>query len=106
MQPLHADAVAPCDDATVELLNRVHPPTWRNPQPAAKYDLVVLGGGTAGLVSGTGAAGLGARVALQEANRPAPARSWGAGDASLTGVKRAALRPTICVRVCSGAVTQ
>ena len=44
----------------------VHPPEWRNPDPAARYDLVVLGGGTAGLVSAMGAAGLGARVALVE----------------------------------------
>ncbi|MGE0446300.1 MAG: mercuric reductase [Vicinamibacterales bacterium] len=34
-----------------------------------RYDLVVLGGGTAGLVSAIGAAGLGARVALIERDR-------------------------------------
>lgn len=61
-----AVSVAPFDDANTQLVNRVHPPTWRNPQPASKYDLVVLGGGTAGLVSALGAAGLGARVALVE----------------------------------------
>ena len=37
------------------------------PQPV--YDLVVIGGGTAGLVSAAGAAGLGARVALVERAR-------------------------------------
>jgi pyruvate/2-oxoglutarate dehydrogenase complex dihydrolipoamide dehydrogenase (E3) component len=58
--------VAPPDDANGELVAWVHPPAWRNPEPAAKYDLVVLGGGTAGLVSAIGAAGLGARVALVE----------------------------------------
>jgi len=58
--------IAPADDANLELLNRVHPPTWRNPKPAPKYDLVVIGGGTAGLVCAIGAAGLGARVALVE----------------------------------------
>lgn len=42
------------------------PPDWRNPEPAARYDLVVLGAGTAGLVSAAIAAGLGARVALIE----------------------------------------
>jgi pyruvate/2-oxoglutarate dehydrogenase complex dihydrolipoamide dehydrogenase (E3) component len=51
------------DDA---LRSLVHPPSWRNPVPADIYDLVVLGGGTAGLVSAMGAAGLGARVALFE----------------------------------------
>lgn len=48
------------------LLDLVHPPGWRNPPAAPAYDLVVLGGGTAGLVSAMGAAGLGARVALVE----------------------------------------
>ena len=36
---------------------------------AANYDLVVIGGGTAGLVSAAGAASLGARVALVERDR-------------------------------------
>lgn len=49
-----------------ERLRHVRPGDWRNPQPAPKYDLVVLGGGSAGLVAAMGAAGLGARVALVE----------------------------------------
>ena len=52
--------------ADVELRSLVGPPAWVNPRPAERYDLVVLGGGTAGLVSAVGAAGLGARVALVE----------------------------------------
>lgn len=48
------------------LLQRVRPPGWRNPAPAGRYNLVVLGAGTAGLVAAAGAAGLGARVALVE----------------------------------------
>jgi pyruvate/2-oxoglutarate dehydrogenase complex dihydrolipoamide dehydrogenase (E3) component len=44
----------------------VHPTTWQNPEPAARYHLVVIGAGTAGLVTAAGAAGLGARVALIE----------------------------------------
>jgi pyruvate/2-oxoglutarate dehydrogenase complex dihydrolipoamide dehydrogenase (E3) component len=48
------------------LLAQVHPPAWTNPTPATKYDLVVIGAGTAGLVSAAGAAGLGAKVALIE----------------------------------------
>jgi len=44
----------------------VHPVDWVNPVPAGRYNLVVLGGGTAGLVCAAGAAGLGARVALVE----------------------------------------
>jgi uncharacterized membrane protein YdjX (TVP38/TMEM64 family) len=49
-----------------QLIENCHPPRWINPTPARKYNLVVLGGGTAGLVSAAGAAGLGARVALIE----------------------------------------
>ncbi|MGE0641588.1 MAG: mercuric reductase [Thermoanaerobaculia bacterium] len=49
-----------------ELVGHVHPPDWVNPEPAEKYHLVVLGAGTAGLVTAAGAAGLGARVALVE----------------------------------------
>ena len=33
-------------------------------EPAGRYNLVVLGAGTAGLISAAGAAGLGGRVAL------------------------------------------
>jgi pyruvate/2-oxoglutarate dehydrogenase complex dihydrolipoamide dehydrogenase (E3) component len=49
------------------LLQQVRPSDWINPQPAPRYHLVVLGGGTAGLVTAAAAAGLGARVALVEA---------------------------------------
>ena len=58
--------LSPLDDADRVLLEAVHPPDWVNPEPHAVYDLVVVGGGTAGLVSAVGAAGLGARVALAE----------------------------------------
>jgi pyruvate/2-oxoglutarate dehydrogenase complex dihydrolipoamide dehydrogenase (E3) component len=44
----------------------VHPPDWVNPDAAGRYNLVVLGAGTAGLVTAAGAAGLGAKVALVE----------------------------------------
>ena len=65
-EPTQWVAVAPKDEANIELVNRVHPPVWNNPAPASKYDFVVIGGGTAGLVSAMGAVGLGARVALVE----------------------------------------
>ncbi|HEY6838779.1 MAG TPA: mercuric reductase [Geobacteraceae bacterium] len=48
------------------LAENVHPPGWVNPEPAPRYNLVVIGAGTAGLVAAAGAAGLGARVALVE----------------------------------------
>src|SRR2546425_829626 len=67
--PIAAHAVpklVPTDEHNRTLLHNVHPPDWRNPQPAPRYNLVVIGAGTAGLVTAAGAAGLGARVALIE----------------------------------------
>ena len=60
---------APRDADDDRLLAHVRPPTWPNPEPKPVYDLVVIGGGTAGLVCAAGAAGLGARVALIERAR-------------------------------------
>ncbi len=58
--------VQPWDDHNKALISHVHPRDWINPQPAERYDLVVIGAGTAGLVTSAGAAGLGAKVALIE----------------------------------------
>jgi pyruvate/2-oxoglutarate dehydrogenase complex dihydrolipoamide dehydrogenase (E3) component len=58
--------VEPLDEHNRKLLANVHPEGWLNPRPAPRYHLVVVGAGTAGLVSAAGAAGLGARVALVE----------------------------------------
>ena len=54
---------------TTRLRDAVHPPGWINPEPHGRYDLIAIGGGTAGLVCAIGAAGLGARVALVERGR-------------------------------------
>ena len=56
----------PHDKHNQKLEANVRPPEWVNPQPAGRYNLVVVGAGTAGLVSAIGAAGLGAKVALVE----------------------------------------
>jgi pyruvate/2-oxoglutarate dehydrogenase complex dihydrolipoamide dehydrogenase (E3) component len=58
--------VLPWDAHNQKLVSNVHPADWKNPSPAPRYNLVVIGGGTAGLVSAVGAAGLGAKVALIE----------------------------------------
>lgn len=58
--------VQPWDEHNRALVDNVHPPDWVNPVPAPRYNLVVIGAGTAGLVTAIGAAGLGARVALVE----------------------------------------
>ena len=54
----HAVTITPMDEYNRELLSNVHPPDWANPQLADCYDLVVIGAGTAGLVTAKGAAGL------------------------------------------------
>ncbi|MBL0889046.1 MAG: mercuric reductase [Gemmatimonadaceae bacterium] len=59
-------ALFPYDDANAQLVRTVAPKGWPPPVPKDRYDLVVIGAGTAGLVSAAIAAGLGARVALIE----------------------------------------
>lgn len=56
----------PMDEHNRRLLENVHPPAWRNPEPPGRYQLVVVGAGTGGLVTAAIAASLGARVALVE----------------------------------------
>lgn len=60
--------VLPLDEYNRQLVDSVHPADWVNPQPETRYDLVVIGAGTAGLVVAAGAAGLGIglKVALVE----------------------------------------
>jgi pyruvate/2-oxoglutarate dehydrogenase complex dihydrolipoamide dehydrogenase (E3) component len=48
------------------LVHSVHPSDWINPTPRRRYNLVVVGAGTAGLVTAAAASALGARVALVE----------------------------------------
>ncbi|HET6202984.1 MAG TPA: mercuric reductase [Planctomycetota bacterium] len=63
----HAGPLVLPDDAyNRALVSNVRPPDWANPEPAGRYNLVVLGAGTAGLVTAAGAAALGAKVALVE----------------------------------------
>jgi pyruvate/2-oxoglutarate dehydrogenase complex dihydrolipoamide dehydrogenase (E3) component len=58
--------VKPADEFNKKLVENAHPPNWTNPKPAGRYNLVVVGAGTAGLVAAAGAAILGAKVALVE----------------------------------------
>ncbi len=58
--------IAPMDAFNRELIHNVHPPNWTNPTPTGRYNLVVIGAGTAGLVTSAVAAALGAKVALVE----------------------------------------
>jgi pyruvate/2-oxoglutarate dehydrogenase complex dihydrolipoamide dehydrogenase (E3) component len=58
--------VLPDDEHNRVLVNNVHPAGWENPDPTGKYNLVVVGAGTAGLVTAVVAAAVGAKVALIE----------------------------------------
>ncbi|MEZ6101117.1 MAG: mercuric reductase [Pirellulaceae bacterium] len=58
--------LTPYDEYNQQLEANVRPPQWTNPTPTKPYHFVVIGAGTAGLVTAAGAAGLGARVALIE----------------------------------------
>ena len=63
---LEEPELAPMDEHNRNLVETAHPPGWTNPMPEGRYNLVVIGAGTAGLVSAVGAAGLEAKVALIE----------------------------------------
>ena len=56
----------PKDEHNAKLIANVHPPDWTNPEPSGRYNLVVIGAGTAGLITAAVAAGLRAKVALIE----------------------------------------
>jgi len=58
--------VLPADEHNRKLLDNVHPSDWTNPEPDGPYNLVVIGGGSAGLIAAIGTAGLGGKVALIE----------------------------------------
>lgn len=65
---LAGHAIAPLDAHNAALLDAVRPRVWIDPRAKPRYNLVVIGAGTGGLVSAAGAAGLGAQVALVEAH--------------------------------------
>ncbi len=76
--PGYQHIILPNNKYDQELITQCHPPDWINPKVEGKYNLVVLGGGTAGLVSAGGTGGLGGKVALIE-------KSLLGGDCLVTG---------------------
>ncbi len=56
----------PDDEHNQRLVANVHPAGWVNPEPSGRYNMVVIGAGTAGLITAVIAASLGAKVALIE----------------------------------------
>ncbi len=78
----------PDDAHNARWVANVRPSDWRNPTPAGRYNMVVLGAGSAGLVCAAGVAGLGGKVAVIE-------KQMLGGDCLNTGCvpSRAPLRP-------------
>ena len=70
--------ILPDDAHNRELLRHTHPDGWVNPTPRGRYNLVVIGSGTAGLTAAGGCAAVGGRVALIE-------RHLTGGDCLVTG---------------------
>lgn len=66
MTSQHETLVLPNDEHNQKLVGNVHPSNWVNPEPSGRYNIVVIGAGTAGLVTAAIAAGIGAKVALIE----------------------------------------
>ncbi|HVX13387.1 MAG TPA: mercuric reductase [Pirellulales bacterium] len=60
--------LAPTDERDRSLVEHIPPTGWTNPTPLGRYNLVAIGGGTAGLVSALATAALGGRSALIERN--------------------------------------
>ncbi len=58
--------ILPNDEFNQDLVANVHPADWVNPEPTGRYNIVVIGAGTAGLITAVVAASLGAKVALIE----------------------------------------
>lgn len=61
--------IPPNDDYNQTLVGNVHPPDWTNPTPPATpacYDMLVVGAGTAGLITALGSLRMGKKVALIE----------------------------------------
>jgi pyruvate/2-oxoglutarate dehydrogenase complex dihydrolipoamide dehydrogenase (E3) component len=66
MSTSEQEIVLPNDEHNRTLVSNVHPSNWVNPEPAGRYNMVVIGAGTAGLITAVIAASLGAKVALIE----------------------------------------
>ena len=66
MAPVESGMIYPLDEHNHILVENVHPSNWVNPEPAGRYNIVVIGAGTAGLITAVIAASLGAKVALIE----------------------------------------
>jgi pyruvate/2-oxoglutarate dehydrogenase complex dihydrolipoamide dehydrogenase (E3) component len=66
LNPNEFPQAQPYDDHNQRLIGNVHPFDWINPDPDGRCNMVVIGAGTAGLITAAGTAGLGGKAALIE----------------------------------------
>ena len=86
--PLPTIRLLPDDEHDRQLVANVHPAGWVNPKSVGRYNLVVIGAGTAGLVSAIGAAGLGAMVMWEPGQGLNGAVRAGVDQLAAAGVER------------------
>ena len=70
--PPDIPSVAPWDEHNQKWVSYGHPADWENPTPSGRYNMLVIGAGSAGLVTAIGASGLGdmiAEISLAITNR-------------------------------------
>ncbi len=79
----------PQDEHNQVLKDRTSPEHWQNPEPAPMYNMVAVGGGTAGLIVSIIVASLGGKVALVE-------RGFMGGDCLVSGCvpSKSLIRPS------------
>ena len=65
---MSAATIAPFDAPNRQTIAQGHPTDWQSPHPKSMYDLVVIGGGPAGLTASIVAASAGHTVAMVERN--------------------------------------
>mmetsp|Transcript_6884 Transcript_6884/g.11138 ORF Transcript_6884/g.11138 Transcript_6884/m.11138 type:complete len:623 (+) Transcript_6884:201-2069(+) len=58
--------IEPLDEHNIRLLDLCKPAQWSNPEPEKRYNMVVIGAGSGGLVTAASVAGVNGKVALIE----------------------------------------